>query len=138
MSAAAAALCLILGAKTATIETQRFTLAWTHSVEKTEWQEDYVARDGGLALVEARIQGTGAGMEPPPDAILRDGWWHYVPDLPLLPELHLTLSPFTTDYRLCWDSRCRRLGDLLGATGEIGTVQIRPCAKPVSPGGTTK
>jgi len=90
MSIAAAAICLALGAHHVRLPTDRFTLAWTHSVEKTQWQEDYAIRGSGLALTEARIQGTGAGMEPPPDALFRNGWWHYVPHLPVLPEL-LTL-----------------------------------------------
>jgi hypothetical protein len=109
------------------LPTDRFTLAWTHSVEKTQWQEDYAIRGSGLALTEARIQGTGAGMEPPPDALFRNGWWHYVPHLPVLPELRLTLSPYTADYRLCWKGRCRPLAKLAGAKQPDGVVIVEPC-----------
>ncbi len=127
MSAAIAALCLTLGAKTVSLDTDRFTLGWTHSVAKTRWEEDYALRsDGRLALVEARIAGTGAGMEPPPNAVLRAGIWHYVPALPPLAELHLTFSPYTADYSLCWAGTCRGLGELLGAT-ETAVVTIRAC-----------
>lgn len=128
MSLAAAAVCLALGSHQVSLPTDRFTLAWTHSVEKTQWQEDYAISGAGLALTEARIQGTGAGMEPPPDALFRDGWWHYVPHLPVLPELRLTLSPYTADYRLCWKQQCRPLAKLIGAKRLDGVVTVRPCA----------
>jgi hypothetical protein len=125
--AAAAAICLALGARHVSLPTDRFTLVWTHSVEKTGWQEDYAIRGSGLALTEARIQGTGAGMEPPSGALFRRGWWHYVPPLPVLPELRLTLSPYTADYRLCWKGQCRSLAKLVGAKHLEGVVTVRPC-----------
>lgn len=129
MSAAAVALCLSLGAKTVSLDTQGFTLAWTHSIEKIEWQEDYILRNGRIVIVEARIAGTGAGMEPPADAILRDGQWHYRPELPPLDELRLTLSPYVADYRLCWDGQCRALGDLVASLGDPGIVTVRACPR---------
>jgi hypothetical protein len=125
---AAAAICLALGARHVSLPADHFTLAWTHTVEKTQWQEDYAIRGNGLALTEARIQGTGAGMEPPPDALLQRGWWHYVPRLPVLPELRLTLSPYTADYRICWNGRCRSLAQVIGAKQRKGVVAVRPCA----------
>ncbi len=128
MSVAVAAICLALGARHVSLPTDHFTLAWTHSVEKTGWQEDYAISGIGLALTEARIQSTGAGMEPPPDALFRDGWWHYVPPLPILPELRLTLSPYTADYRLCWKEQCHSLAQLVGAKHPDGVVVVRPCA----------
>jgi hypothetical protein len=127
MSATAAALCLTLGATTISLPTTRFTLAWTHSVEKTEWQEDYRIRGDRLVLSEARIAGTGAGMEPPPDAVFRDGTWRYRPKLPPLPELRLTLSPYTADYRICWRRQCRGLAELFGAAAAEGVVTAQPC-----------
>jgi hypothetical protein len=127
MSAAAAALCLMLGGKTVTLATDHVTIAWRHSVEKTDWQEDYVLRGDRLVLTEARIESTGAGMEPPQGAVLRNGWWHYVPRLKPLPELRLTLSPYTADYRLCWNGRCRALGKILDADGRTGVVVVRAC-----------
>ncbi len=128
MSLAAAAICLALGARHVSLPTDRFTLAWMHSVEKTGWQEDYAISGSGLKLTEARIQSTGAGMEPPPDALFRDGWWHYVPRLPVLPELRLTLSPYTADYRLCWSGQCQALAKIVGAKPLEGVVVVRPCA----------
>ena len=49
------------------------TLAWTHSVEKTLWEEDWRSGQYGLELAQTRVRGCGAGMEPAPDARLVDG-----------------------------------------------------------------
>ncbi len=139
MSAGTVALCLVLGAKTVTLPTDHVTVAWHHSIEKTGWQEDYVIRGNRLVLTEARIQGTGARMEPPAGAVLRDGWFHYVPKLGPLPELRLTLSPYTADYRLCWNGQCRAVGRILDATAETAVVVVGACAAgPASGRPTTK
>jgi hypothetical protein len=85
-------LCVLAGAKTTVLALSAFTLSWTHSVEKIEWQEDWRVTPAGLEIVEARVKGSGAGMEPPEDAVLRDGWWHYRPVIGPLPELVLARS----------------------------------------------
>lgn len=121
-----AAICFLLGGIGAALPGDHFTLAWTHSVQKTEWQEDYSLRDGRLLLTEARIQGSGAGMDPPEGARLQDGWWRYNPHLPPLPELRLTLSSFTAGYRICVDGTCRALTSLLETPSE-GVVSVQPC-----------
>ena len=138
MTSAAAALCLVLGAKTVTLPTDHLTLAWTHSIEKSEWQEDYRLVDRRLILTEARIEGTGAGMEPPPDARFEAGWWRYRPKLAPLPELRLTLSAYTADYRLCWDGACRPLRGLFGRNAPDGVVILAACPESGAPAGTTK
>jgi hypothetical protein len=71
--------CFIAGAVTKALQVTAFTLVWTHSVEKTAWQEDWRVSQGGLTLFEARIKGSGAGVDPPPDARLVDGWWRWNP-----------------------------------------------------------
>lgn len=108
----------------------RFTLAWTHSIEKTRWEEDYrVRRDGAgrldLLLERARIRGTGAGMEPPPDAVLRDGWYEYRPADQPDGALRLTRSTYTPDYDWCVAGRCMPLGQLLPSDG--GVTLLWPC-----------
>lgn len=107
----------------------RFTLAWTHSIEKTRWEEDYAVErtPQGLRLLarDARIRGSGAGMEPPVGAVLRDGWYVYRPSTPPLEELRLTRSPFTADYDWCIDGRCRPLQALLPPDG--GVTRLWPC-----------
>ena len=111
------------------VATTQFTLAWTHSIEKIRWEEDYRIVDGALRLEEARIRGTGAGMEPPPGAVLRDGVWHYRPALPALKELDLARSGYTADYELCLESRpCRPLGEWIPVSA--GTLVAKPCERP--------
>lgn len=90
-----------------------FTLVWTHSVEQVEWQEDYRIAEDRLVLTEARVKGSGAGMDPPAGAVLRDGWWHYRPKIPPLEMLRLMRSTVVEDYRFCADGRCRPLAVIL-------------------------
>jgi len=125
---ATGALCLaIAGVVRATLPGYELTLAWTHSVEKTRWEERYISDGVSLTLVEARVQGLGAGMEPRPGAVLREGWWQWAPMLSL-PELRLTYSTFTFDYTLCAQARCQSLRTLLGDAPEQGAlVEVRPC-----------
>ena len=63
-------LCLAVGALTAKLAISSFTLAWTHSVERIGWQEDYTITAAGFVLTESRIQGSGAGMDPPEGSVL--------------------------------------------------------------------
>lgn len=124
-------LCLSAGAVAATLAIQAFTLAWTHSIEKVRWEEDWRIENRQLAIVEARIRGSGAGMEPPADAVLRDGVWHYRPTIAPLPRLILTNSPFATGYELCVNGACRPLLDHLPGvqlrTGDSSVIVVAPC-----------
>src|SRR5512141_874690 len=104
---------------------ERVTLGWEHTVEKTRWEEDYALRDGRLVLVEARIQGTGAGMEIPPGAVLAGGMWHYRPALPPLPDVRFTNSLLPHGYDVCFEHRCVRLRELIG--DESRSLALRPC-----------
>jgi hypothetical protein len=127
------AVCLIVaGAVAATLPTEQFILGWTHSVAKTRWEETYRVDTGErLALIEARIQGLGAGMEPPPGARLTNGWWVWQPAVPPLPALELSRSTFTADYDICFDSRCAELGTLIGPThAGADVVTVKPCRGP--------
>ncbi|WP_116474590.1 DUF1850 domain-containing protein [Zobellella maritima] len=108
---------LCLGTATAKVVlvTAGFTLSWMHSVEKITWQEHYRLDNQGLLLTEARVQGSGAGMEPPPEARLQDGAWYWQPNI-RLPQVVLADSEFTADYTLCLDSGlCRPLSHWLPA-----------------------
>jgi hypothetical protein len=117
-------LCILAGGKTAMMAVSAFTLAWTHSVEKTQWQEDWRIVPAGLEIVEARIKGSGAGMEPPEGSILKDGWWIYVPSLPALPRLVLASSGATVSgWSICAEGDCVSVGDEAGAT-----IVLEPCA----------
>ncbi len=120
-------LCLAAGALTAILGTDAATLSWTHSVEKVEWQEDYRAVDGTLRVEAARIRGSGAGMEPPADAVLRDGWWTFEPQMARLPALLLAQSGAAGDYRLCWAGKCSTPSALLPDAGSAPRFELRPC-----------
>lgn len=106
---ALAALCLAAGALHITLPIQQFTLRWQHSIEKIEWAEDWEVADGWLHLSQARIRGSGAGMEPPDGATLFDGVWHYGLTDPWRREVVLARSEFVPDYELCIAQQCRRL-----------------------------
>jgi len=118
----------------ASLPLQSFTLAWTHSIEKIRWEEDYRVVQGAdglrLQLTEARIRGSGAGMEPPPDAVFGAGAWHYVPPLPPLERLHLARSDYVADYQLCWDGSCRSMATLTGPPATAPEVEVFPCLLP--------
>ena len=108
------------------LPTETLTLAWTHSVEKTEWREEWQVADGRLRLLGAAIAGSGAGMEPPPGAVLRDGAWRWSDQEMSVLRLTLVSSGFGGDYGLCWAGSCRPLADLL-TPGASGSVEIYPC-----------
>ena len=120
-------LCLaVAGSVVAALPVERFTLAWVHSVEKLRWEEDYAIVNDRLALTEARIRGSGAGMEPPPDAILRDGIWRYRPAVGALARLELARSKEVPDYELCLEGDCRPLARWVGGS-DNSAVSIYPC-----------
>lgn len=112
-----------------------FTLAWTHSVERTEWREHWVVTaDRRLQLEQARVRGSGAGMEPPADAVLRDGWWIYRPTLPALPALQLAVSGATVGgWTLCIDGgACHDIEAIAGGAPQIDRLQLSagaPCER---------
>ena len=120
-------ICLIVaGVVRATLPDVEFTLAWDHSVEKTRWEERYRADGARLVLVEARVQGSGAGMEPPVGAALRDGWWTWHPQTPLA-ELRLARSTYTSDYTVCAKDGCSELGARVGNVADENVVVVRTC-----------
>ena len=107
MILSAAALCIVVGTTVTALPAERFTLSWLHSVEKTLWEEDYRIAGDWLFAVAARIRGSGAGMEPPADAVLHAGAYTYRPAERWLREITLARSEFGGIYRLCLDGRCR-------------------------------
>jgi hypothetical protein len=146
-------LCLALQAAPDTrvfIDTRRATLAWTHSIEKIRWEEDLQVEPGAaeasavIRVVASRIRGSGAGMEPPEGAVLRDGWYHYVPTLPPRHEVALVRSPYVPDFELCPEAgRCHPMARWLAADGGVtlmtacpsgeGSVTPRPATAPSHP-----
>ena len=104
------------------------TLAWTHSVERTEWRETWLVENDGLRLKEARIKGSGAGMEPGETARLEAGWWVWQPETPLVvASLLLARSGAVGDYLLCDGQICRPLEGWLPGLPATGTLTLQPC-----------
>ncbi len=118
--------CLVSAGKLAVVAVTGFTLSWTHSVEKTEWQESWEVAGNSLELTEARVKGSGAGMDPGEGARLQDGWWIWKPDLAPVAELNLTASGATTGgWRLCSVDASMGCRDFGGSREEA--TQIRVC-----------
>jgi hypothetical protein len=120
-------LCLASAGAVKSLSIAAFMLAWTHSVEKTEWQEDWRVTPNGLEILQARVKGSGAGMEPPDDARLIDGWYRWRPKRPLLPELVLGNSGMAGEWRLCTDGQCQTLSDVLGHPIGVNVTILRAC-----------
>ena len=122
---AVAAVCLVAGALTARIPTHQFTLRWQHSIEKIEWAEDYDVVGRWLHLSQARIRGSGAGMEPPAGAFLEGSVWHYRLADPWRREIVLARSEFVADYELCIRGRCDGLSRWIAVSA--GPTTLKPC-----------
>lgn len=120
-------LCLATAGVVIALPLQTFTLAWTHSIEKIRWEEDYRIVGDELQLTEARIRGTGAGMEPPPDAVLKNGVWHYRPQITSLKTVRLTRSGYVADYQFCIEGNCRVLGRIVGDQATV--VDMTACSR---------
>lgn len=121
-------LCLVVGGAVAAalaLPDGAFELRWTHSIEKVEWRESWLVRDGRLRPVEARIRGSGPGMEPPEGGRWQDGWWVYSPEVPPLASASLANSSHAADYALCVAGACRPLAPLAG--GFDRPVTLRAC-----------
>ncbi|RAU20882.1 DUF1850 domain-containing protein [Paramagnetospirillum kuznetsovii] len=113
-------LCAILAGGLAVLTaSDSFQLAWNHSVEKVEWREDWRIEGGMLRLEQASVMGSGAGMEPPPEAHRHGNRWVWSPKVEQS-EILLALSDFTADWRLCADGSCRALRGLMaGETARL-------------------
>jgi hypothetical protein len=117
--------CLTAGAIATTLAAQSFTLSWTHSVQKTEIQEEYSTAGDKLLLTEARIQSSGAGFDPPPSAQLSGGWWRWRPATQH-EKLTLARAAAPGDWRICVDGVCRPLSEYIAAPGETA-IEITAC-----------
>jgi hypothetical protein len=108
-------ICILAAGKTTLLAGAAFTLSWTHSVEKTQWEEDWKVTRGGLEVVAARVMGSGAGMDPPEGSMLKDGWWTYVPSVKPQHRLILAASGATeSGWKLCTPRGCAVIGSQAG------------------------
>ncbi len=119
-------LCISAGGVTLGLALQTFTLGWTHSVEHTRWEEDWRVSSAGLVIEEARVEGTGAGMEIPADAELADGVWRYRPKLTEQKAVHLLDAGRGGDWDICVAGECRKLASLV--ENSDGGLTLSPCA----------
>lgn len=121
-------LCLAAGTVTVVLLSEAFTLAWTHTIEKLRWEEDWRVVGDHLVIEEARIRGAGAGMEPPAGARLERGVWRYRPTLPPQPELRLALTT-QGEFELCLSRECHPLSALLSVQDTLPTMaRLWPCS----------
>ena len=120
-------LCLASAGALKTLALAAFTLAWTHSVEKTDWQEDWRISARGLELVQARVKGSGAGMEPPPEARLVDGWFQWQPKRAAVPQLVLGNSGAAGEWRICAEGHCRTLSEIFERPIGANVTVMRVC-----------
>ena len=102
-----------------------FTLSWMHSVQKTSWEEDWQVSPAGLQLVAARVQGHGAGMEPPENARFEKGFWHWAPDVKPFNELSLRRSDAVDDWQICTKGQCQPLAQIVASQSD--PVVLSPC-----------
>lgn len=111
----------------ASVPASHFTLRWRHSIEKIWWEEDYTVAGDWLVITGAHIRGSGAGMEPPPNAVLQGNVWHYELDDPWRKEVVLARSTYVQDYDLCIAGRCRPLSDWIPVAA--GPTTMQPCSE---------
>ena len=119
-------LCLVGAGVAVSIAAQSFSLSWTHTIEKTEWREEWRVDGAELLLEKASVKGSGAGMEPAAEARLEDGFYVWRPGtrqstLMLRRDLH------AGDWTLCAQGRCDLLGVWLGV--EADPVEISADAR---------
>lgn len=120
-------LCLASAGVVKSLTVTAFMLSWTHSIEKIEWQEDWRVTPQGLEITQARVKGSGAGMEPSPDARLIDGWFRWKPQLPVLPEVALGNSGLVGEWRICTDGKCQDLSAILGRPVGTNVTTMSVC-----------
>ena len=118
--------CLLAAGATVRLGTLALTLAWTHSVQKTRWEEDYRLTPAGIVLLEDRIQGAGAGMEPPPDATFDGKWYRYTPHIPPQKQIVLRRSGATADWDVCIGDACKKMGAYVPAKADPVTLTSCP------------
>jgi hypothetical protein len=118
------ALCIAGGAVILRVAAAAFTLSWTHTIEKTEWIERWQVESDHLVLVEAEVEGSGAGMEPPLDARLEGRFYVWRPN-ETREEIVLRRDSHAGDWRLCAAGRCAALGDWLKIDAD--PVALKPC-----------
>ena len=119
------ALCLIGAGEAVRLAIAAFSLSWIHTVEKVPWEESWRVEATRLVLSEARVKGSGAGMEPPPNARHQDGWYIWEPENPERGEIILRMTEFG-QWTFCAEGiSCRPLRAVFGRDAD--PITIKPC-----------
>lgn len=121
------ALCIAGAGLAARLLASTFTLTWTHTVEKIPWEETWRIEPAALVLTQARIKGSGAGMEPPDGAKHIDGWYVWTPENPRRDKIVLRNRTGIGDWTLCLDGKtCAPLERFLGSLAD--PTVLTPCS----------
>ncbi|MEQ9638172.1 MAG: DUF1850 domain-containing protein [Devosia marina] len=104
-------LCIAASGKLIVLAATAFSLNWTHSVEKTIWSENWIVESGALRVVQASVEGSGAGIDLPDNAVRQGESWVYTPELAPVDKLTLAASGVTASpWTLCAGETCLELG----------------------------
>lgn len=121
-------LCIATGGTVLALAASTFTLSWVHSVEKTRWDEHWQVADERLEVVEARVRGSGAGIDLPENARSTPDGWIYRPERTPIPRLLLAASGATpSGWTLCAADRCLELAAEPGEPVAIWATQALTC-----------
>ncbi len=118
-------LCLAAGTLVISLSASEITLRWRHSVQKTLWEEVWRETPTGLVIDEARVEGSGAGMDPPEGALLRDGFWRWRPTIPPQRKVVMRRSGATADWQVCIAGKCQAMSEL--APHEADPIALTVC-----------
>lgn len=122
-------LCIATAGAIMALATTTFTLDWTHSVEHTQWRESWRIENARLHLVSASVQGSGAGIAVPDDAVWANGVWTYQPELAPVASLNLAASGATVSpWTLCsQQGECLDLGEKAGDPVRLWATAAHSC-----------
>jgi hypothetical protein len=120
-------LCILAAGTVVRLAVAGFTLSWMHSIEHMPLEDEYAVEGDHLRIVESRIKGSGAGIEPGVDARLVGGWYRWVPPDNLRKSVVLRRSGAegTGDWTFCANGTCRPLGHIVPTNAD--PVVLEPC-----------
>jgi hypothetical protein len=121
-------ICLAVASLIVDLGVADIELRWTHSVQRTSWAEGWRAGDGGLIPLWARVEGSGAGMEPGEGAVRTGNGWEWRPAIGPLPTLDLARSDAIDDWRICRSGKCATVQELTGI-GPGTAARLLPCPR---------
>ncbi len=118
-------LCLVDGARTATLFAQALHLAWTPA-DGVAREASYMVERDRLVLIAERIAQSPAQPTAPEPSVLANGWHHHWPQRVPQHRIVLERAALKTDYVLCGQGWCRTLEQLL-PRARAPRVELYPC-----------